>query len=663
MNKPPFIVIDCETTGKDWKKDRLHGVGICTEEDMTSYFLASDMIEEDSVTIPKWLADPTIPKVGHNLRFDVLFLEAAGIPVAGPLWDTMLLAKMLDESQELGLKALAKKYLNDDLEAKNELDRMLGKYKLKHVGQLCAMDMGDLHNDFIVNFDLFGGEFTDLIGRYCEEDCNNTYRLFIVLKEKLKRLDKDLRARFPGMKKTPLDVYKEEISPLERILIDMEKRGVLLNKPWQKKLGEKLKSREVELRAELTAGCAPEIAQLEERLVDKARSKRVTEKAKARIEAGSDKYKTRFLWSSPAQVSDLVYKGLKVPPRFWQKTQKGRLSVGSQARPQLMLDVGPKHKAFRVLKQYEEWYRCKDLYGKYVEGSSPAALSQVEHLGKVHGQFLQLPKTGRLSHRAPNMGNIPKGPDIKRLFVPPPGKVFFYFDYSQVEFRVMAHLCQDQQMMEACWGDPHAITASLCAVDRTVAKTINFAFLYGAYPKKAQSIFLTQAGVWKSLAECEALRDAFFEAYPGLPAYLDRVKRFVSSKGFSVTETGLIRRFPEVFSGGKMDRRSAERKGVNLLGQGLGASICKRAMLSLHAAGYELVSQVHDSVIGVLDDGADLCYHKSRIEKIAESAYKLRVPLVTEVKFLKSFDESDEFKGEENGEENIFKQGSDSRGV
>jgi DNA polymerase-1 len=646
-SKPPFIVIDCETTGTDWKKDRLHGVGVCWEEDCTRYALTetsltSYKLKDEQILV--WLKDPTIAKVGHNLRFDILFLEQLNwLEVKGPLYDTMLLAKMLDENQELGLKALSKKYLNDSLDAKNELDRVLGKKKLKHVGELCRLDLESV--TLINNGEVTKGLYRDLIGRYCEEDCNNTFRLFIVLKEKLNKLDKQLRARFPGMENTPKNVYLQEISPLERVLIDMEKRGVLLDKSWQKELGTLLKLNEVSAKAYLDKECAPEIAQLEEKLVEKARSKRVTEKAKARIEAGSDKYKTRFLWSSPAQVSDLVYKGLKVPFGSWQKTQKGRLSVGSQARPHVMLDIGPKHKAFGVLKTYEDWYKSKDLYGKYVEGSSAAALAVVEHEGRVHGQFLQLPKTGRLSHRAPNMGNIPKGPDIKRLFVPPPGKVFFYFDYSQVEFRVMAHLCKDQNMMEACWGDPHDITARLCGVSRNVAKTINFAFLYGAWPKKAQSIFLTQAGVWKSFEECQRLREAFFEAYPGLPTYLERVKMFVSSRGFSATETGLVRRFPEVFSGGKMEQRSAERKGVNLLGQGLGASICKRAMLALDKAGYELVSQVHDSVVGVLDEGADLCYHKDRIEKIAESAYKLRVPLVTEVKFLKSFDEEDVFEG------------------
>ena len=148
MKKPPFIVIDCETTGTDWKKDRLHGVGVCWEEDETDYYPAK-AIEGVTMFIPSpgrygylgFLSDPTIPKVGHNLRFDVLFLEAAGIAVRGPLYDTMLLAKMLDENQELGLKSLAKRHLNDSLDAKNELDRTLGKLKLKHVGELCKLDM------------------------------------------------------------------------------------------------------------------------------------------------------------------------------------------------------------------------------------------------------------------------------------------------------------------------------------------------------------------------------------------------------------------------------------------------------------------------------------------------------------------------------------------
>lgn len=639
MKKPAFIVVDVETTGSDWKKDRLHGVGVCWDEDCTEYRTVPNI----TPGLEAWLADSSIAKVGHNLRFDVLFLEAAGIKVNGPLYDTMLLAKTLDENQELGLKALAKKYLKDSLDAKNELDRVLGKLKLKHVGQLCLLDFG-ITEPYDAGAFVNEGRYTDLIGRYCEEDCNNTWRLFTVLKGKLNELDRRVKERF-AVKKGPKDVYLEEVSPTERVLIGMEQRGVALDKERQRELGKKLKEEEVRLRGELNAACAAEVAELEERLCGKERSKRVTQKAKDRIQPGSAKYRTKFLWSSPKQVADLVYKQLKVPFGSWQKTEKGQLSVGSQARPRLMLDIGPEHRAFAVLQKYERWYKCKDLYAKYVDGTSPAALNVVEHEGRIHGQFLQLPKTGRLSHRAPNMGNIPKSGDVKALFVPPsPEHVFFYFDYSQVEFRIMAHLCRDKRMLEACHGDPHDATAKLCGVDRNSAKTLNFAFLYGAWPTKAQSIFLTQAGVWKSLQECTDLREAFFAAYPALPDYLQRVKRFVSSNGISLIETGYMRRFPEVFSGGKGEVRSAERKGVNLLGQGLGASITKRAMLKLHGEKYRLVSQVHDAVLGTLEKSQDLRYHVSRIQEIAESAYQLRVPLKAEVKLLNSFDESDVYE-------------------
>lgn len=982
MKKPSFIVVDVETTGLDWKTDRLHGVGVALEEDDTFY----DTVV--SKRVKDLLEDPAIANVGHNLRFDVRFLKAAGVNVQGPWHDTKLMAKALNEHQPLGLKDLSLAYKISDLEAKNELDKCLHKLKLKHVGQLCELDLKEGE-----------GRYSDLIGRYCEEDCNNTLKLFLVLRDKLREKDAVFKERF-GLKKTPLDAYREEIAPLEPILVDMEMRGVRLNKHYQHCFGNRLFKDAAQLEASLNTACAVEIKKIQQRMAGVARSKRVTQKAKDRIVEGQHKEAT-FSWRSPKQVSDLIYKELRVPPRFWEKTEKGQLSVGSKARPRLMLNIGPKHKAYGVLESYEELYRAKDQYSKFVAGDSKAALNVVEHEGRIHGQFVQEPKTGRLSHQAPNMGNIPRGDSVKKLFVPDKGKVFWYFDYSQVEFRILAHLSQDPNMIEACKSDPHTMTAQLCGVDRATAKcvnghslirteeglkrikstgpgtdgfseayfdevelngklvplkksyydgekeqylvitdkgliagtgvhramtqrglvklkdltdsdriehtpltihrncfikniklsnnhylrldsnyayfaglfigdgsasnnaanictghygkyiewreeaskavksvgykgtitsteskvvyvgsrkilgemnkaglvrdclskkqlqvplwviegsdeirnqflaglidtdgsvtkkggieicskaweliqdlcilatdmgipfyvspsfnktykkwyykfcissaytgflkkylrckwkverlkekqyktprertgkvkivipigkqksydlevdtqehlysvngftthnTINFAFLYGAMAKKAQMIFLMQAGQWKSLEECNELRARFFAGYNQLMPYLEKVKKVVRTYGFSATPTGYVRRFPEVFDAqNKWDVMACERKGVNLLGQGFGASIMKRAMINLYQAGYTMVSQVHDSAIGMLDRNDDLEEHKKTIELIAQSAYTLRVPLVAEVKFLNSFAEGDIYQTNTEKEEN-----------
>lgn len=634
MKKPDFIVVDLETTGLDWKKDRVHGVGIATDEDDTFYDAVSYKMDGGvrpiiSARCRELLEDPAVAKVGHNLRFDMRFLLAAGINVQGAWHDTKLMAKSLNEHQPLGLKALSQAYRISSLEVKSELDKCIYKLKLKHVGELCELDLRE-----------GARKYFDLIGRYCREDCNNTYKLFLILREKLKEKDVMFKERF-GLKKTPLDAYREEIAPLEPILVDMEMRGVAINKHYQRELGNRLFKEAAQLEARLKTDCATEISSIQRKMADVARSKRVTQKAKDRIIAGAHKEAT-FSWRSPKQVSDLVYKELRVPPRFWEKTEKGQLSVGSKARPRLMLNIRPKHRAYGVLESYEALYRAKDQYSKFVDGDSKAALNVVEYNGRIHGQFVQEPKTGRLSHQAPNMGNIPRGDVIKKLFVPDPGHVFWYFDYSQVEFRILAHLSQDPNMIEACKSDPHTKTAELCGVDRATAKTINFAFLYGAMAKKAQMIFLVQAGQWKSLEECEELRRRFFAGYSELMPYLERVKKVVRTYGFSATPTGYVRRFPEVFDAqNKWDVMSCERKGVNLLGQGFGASIMKRAMINLYDAGYTMVSQVHDSAIGMLKTTENLEEHKKNIELIAQSAYTLRVPLVAEVKFLNSFAEGD----------------------
>jgi DNA polymerase I-like protein with 3'-5' exonuclease and polymerase domains len=201
-----LLFLDIETTGLDWKSDSIHGVGYAWEEDVTYYEPIAELSEEIIVA----LADPEVAVIGSNIRFDLRFLKNLGLTINAQPWDLKLFAQMLDENSSLGLKELTERYLGKEhLSDKAELDRVIGVAGVKHVGDLCRLDLAN------------SGTHFDTISRYCQEDVNNSLKLFYVFLEKLKEMDKAWREQ-RGATSTPLDYLKEEALPVERVLFEIE---------------------------------------------------------------------------------------------------------------------------------------------------------------------------------------------------------------------------------------------------------------------------------------------------------------------------------------------------------------------------------------------------------------------------------------------------------
>jgi len=282
------------------------------------------------------------------------------------------------------------------------------------------------------------------------------------------------------------------------------------------------------------------------------------------------------------------------------------------------------------------------LKGTYID-----ALPQLVNpeTGRVHTCFNQaVAATGRLSSSDPNLQNIPikteLGREIRRAFIAETGHVLISADYSQIELRVLAHLAEDETLIEAFrrGDDIHDQTALKVFgpdsamdrhVQRSTAKMINYALLYG----KTAFTLAKDIGVTPQAAQ--EIIDAYFAGFPRVRQYIDRTLEEARVTGVVKTMFGRRRLVPELNSRDFQRRSSAEREAVNMPIQGTAADIMKRAMLQVHAAlradrEARMILTVHDELLFEVP--------KTRAEEIGaivrermESAAALKVPLTVDV--------------------------------
>lgn len=625
-DKPKFITIDVEATGLNPRKDVLHGIGIGYEEDVLKYYSAP--IADKSILA--LLADKDVPKVGHNLRFDIKFLSANGIEVAGKIWDTMLMAQMLNENGPQGLKELVEQHLGDwALEHKREVDRLTGKHRLRHVGELAALHLASIEKTQSYDEAYAAQELGDAIAAYCKEDCNNTYKLFVLFSKKLRAVQKTWRFEYQKQN-TPLEYLTKEMMPTEEMLAKLELRGLNVDMEKVSKYKEELSSINANLFTLLNKRCAKEIAAIEGRLYEEELDKRKSEAGKAKVEKSSEKYKTRFNWQSNDHLGDLFYNHLGYTCSSYTKSGKPSMSEK---------DVKLLPKTL-IIQDYQAMKKNQKLLSTYT-GEKKGLVANLED-GKVYAEYPQKTVTGRLASRKPNMQNLPRGPRVREFFIPDsPDKAFIYFDYSQLELRVAAHLSRDAKMVAAYneGKDLHEITAFNAGVDRQLGKKVNFAMIYNASAWR-----LKQELDHLSIEECEQLRQDFFATYYGYAQYLKNQTSFMRRTGTTISELGRVRRLPLLMSAHERSKefRGALNQGYNFPIQSLGASITKQAMCELHDIGFDLVTQVHDSVIIQVSKDKTIIENSCAIIKdVAESVYKLCVPLKVDMKVLNSMSEED----------------------
>lgn len=341
-----------------------------------------------------------------------------------------------------------------------------------------------------------------------------------------------------------------------------------------------------------------------------------------------------FNVSSPAQVGEILFDRLKLDEKA-KKTKTGQYSTSED----ILEKIQSKHPIVGKILDYRG---LKKLLSTYIDA---LPLMVNVKTGRIHTSFNQtVTSTGRLSSTNPNLQNIPirdaQGKEIRKAFIPDEDCLFLSADYSQIELRIMAHLSEDKNMIEAFKSglDIHTATASkiyqipiaeVTSDMRRKAKTANFGIIYGI------STFGLAERLLISRAEAKELIDGYFETYPSVKSYMNEAIRKAKETGYVETIFGRKRFLADINSQNSIVRGYAERNAINAPIQGSAADIIKIAMVNIQARITEenlqtkMNMQVHDEL--------NFSVPKTEIERVKklvvdemENAIKLKVPLIAD---------------------------------
>ena len=343
----------------------------------------------------------------------------------------------------------------------------------------------------------------------------------------------------------------------------------------------------------------------------------------------------KFNINSSKQVGEVLFEHLKIEEKA-KKTKTGSYSTSED----ILEKMRSKHPVVGKLLEYRG---LKKLLSTYID-ALPELISP--ETGKIHTSFNQtVTATGRLSSTNPNLQNIPirdeLGREIRKAFIPDNEDcTFFSADYSQIELRIMAHLSQDEHMIEAfrSGADIHSATAAkiygipveeVTGDMRRKAKTANFGIIYGI------SIFGLAERLNIPRAESKELIEGYFKSYPGIRDYMDESIRIAKEKGYVETIFKRKRYLPDINSHNAIVRGYAERNAINAPIQGSAADIIKVAMVRIYNRFEEeglkskMILQVHDELnFNVCQD------EQEKVRQIVleemENAIQLQVPLIAD---------------------------------
>ena len=431
------------------------------------------------------------------------------------------------------------------------------------------------------------------IYEYAAEDADITLRLKNVLEPRLKELGVE-------------ELFWNIEMPLVRVLADMELNGVCLDtealQDTSKIFTERMKQYEQEIYKE----------------------------------AGEE-----FNISSPKQVGDILFGKLQIMDKP-KKTKTGQY-VTSEEVLQSLESKSP------IVRNILNFRGMKKLLSTYID-----ALPKLINLrtGHIHTSFNQaLTATGRLSSSDPNLQNIPvrtdDGKEIRKCFIPEEGCLFFSADYSQIELRIMAHLSEDENMMEAFreGHDIHRATAAkiwhvdidkVTDAQRKKAKQANFGIIYG----------ITTYGLAQRMdipnGEAKELIEGYFRTFPKVQAYMEHAKEVARAKGYAETLFHRRRYLADINSRNATVRGFAERNAINAPIQGTEADIIKVAMVRIwerfkkEGIRSKMILQVHDELnFSVFPE------EREQVERIVieemQNAYPLNVPLIADAGWGKNW--------------------------
>lgn len=485
-------------------------------------------------------------------------------------------------------------------------DTMLESYVLNSTGR---HNMDDLAKRYLghqtISFEEIAGKGKNQLtfnqiplekaAEYAAEDADVTMKLQQVLWEKL--------SKEPTLEK----LFKEMELPLLGVLSRMERRGVLIDSD-----ALFLQSNEI----------ANRLSELEEQ---------------AYVLAGQP-----FNLASTKQLQEILFDKLGLP--VIQKTPKGAPSTNEEVLEELAFS----HELPKVLVEHRGLSKLKSTYtDKLPQMVNPQT-------GRVHTSYHQaVTATGRLSSSDPNLQNIPirneEGRRIRQAFIAREGFTVVAADYSQIELRIMAHLSQDQGLINAFTQgkDIHRSTAAeifgvaldeVTSEQRRNAKAINFGLIYG------MSAFGLSRQLGIGRADAQSYMDLYFKRYPGVQTFMHDIREKAKAQGYVETLFGRRLYLPDINSSNGMRRKAAERVAINAPMQGTAADIIKRAMIQLdqklqNDPDIAMIMQVHDELVFEVRS-EKVAFYSELIKTQMEGAADLVVPLIVEVGQGTNWDEA-----------------------
>ena len=435
---------------------------------------------------------------------------------------------------------------------------------------------------------------------YAAEDADVTLRIYRHLRPRLAHEHR-------------LTVYETLERPMPRVLVDMELAGVKVDPDRLRQLSNDFAVRmgELELEAHRVAG-------------------------------------RPFNLGSPKQIGDLLFGEMGLASG--RTTATGAMSTDASMLEEL---AAQGHELPRIIL---DWRQLSKLKGTYTDNLVEAINPKT---GRVHTSYsLAAATTGRLASSEPNLQNLPvrteEGRKIRKAFIAEPGHVLISADYSQIELRLLAHIGDIPQLKQAFADglDIHAMTASemfgvpiegMPAETRRRAKAINFGIVYG----------ISAFGLANQLSipreEAGAYIKTYFERFPGIRTYMDRMQRQVRAEGFVTTIFGRKIFIPAAQGRSPAERAFGDRAAINAPIQGAAADVMRRAMIRMPAALRDaglktrMLLQVHDELVFEAPEAeadALIAVAKQVMERAAEPAVAISVPLVVEARAASNWDDA-----------------------
>jgi DNA polymerase-1 len=551
-----FIAIDTETNSLDPMQAELCGFSLALAPNEACYVplshrqggdgsgglfqgeRAPDQIQETAAlaAMKPLLEDPGVLKIGQNLKFDWQIFAVRGIEIKS-YDDTMLMSYVVDAGRsDHGLDPLARRYFDHQTIDFNEVTKA-GKTRV-------TFDCVEINK----------------ATEYAAEDADVTLRLWQVLKPRL-----------PA--EHVLGVYETLERPLLRVLADMERRGISIDRQVLSRLSGEF--------AQEAAGLEAEINKL----------------AGEPVNVGS-----------PKQIGDILFGKLGL--EGGTKTKTGQWATGAR----LLEDLA--EQGHKLPQKILDWRQVSKLKSTYTD-ALPGFVNPATH--RVHTSYaLASTTTGRLSSSDPNLQNIPvrteDGRKIRRAFIADAGHKLVSADYSQIELRLLAEIAGIEPLRNAFRDglDIHAMTASemfgvpvkdMPGEVRRRAKAINFGIIYGI------SAFglANQLGIERE--EAGAYIKKYFERFPGIRDYIEETKEFARKHGYVETLFGRKCHYPDIKASNASIRAFNERAAVNARLQGTAADVIRRAMIRMDAAlakhglAAQMLLQVHDELVFEVPDG------------------------------------------------------------